>query len=108
MNTTHQGIANILSATFDALHDIFERERESQFTISNSEKIRSRKPLFMDQTNCKECQSTNITLIEYHPLSPEYYDGASEIHCEDCSTRFGRWSGKKLAEGEIEKPYGRP
>ena len=55
---------------------------------------------------CKKCGSKNIVMIEYSWDSPEHYDGVSEIMCNDCGARFGRWSGKELAEGESEKKYG--
>lgn len=56
---------------------------------------------------CKKCGSENIVAIEYSWDSPEHYDGVSEIQCNDCHVRFGRWTGKELAEGEWEKRGGR-
>jgi len=38
--------------------------------------------------------------------SPHRYDGVSEWHCLDCGCRWGRWSGKILAPGEVEPRYG--
>ena len=61
----------------------------------------------MEQEKCKKCGSENIIMVEYDMLCPEHYDGISEILCNDCHTRFGRWSGKELVEGEIEKRFGR-
>lgn len=55
---------------------------------------------------CKKCGSENIIMVEYSWDSPDHYDGVSEIRCNDCKARIGRWSGKELAEGEIEKRYG--
>jgi len=46
-------------------------------------------------------------MVEYAYGEPEHYDGVSEIVCNTCKARFGRWSGKELAEGEVEKRYGR-
>lgn len=46
-------------------------------------------------------------MVEYDMMHPEYYDGISEILCDDCHARFGRWAGKELAEGEYEKRYGK-
>ncbi|MFA6228373.1 MAG: hypothetical protein WC668_04290 [Patescibacteria group bacterium] len=43
--------------------------------------------------------------MEYPHDHPNYYDSISEIHCQNCDRRFGRWSGKELKEGECEKPY---
>jgi predicted RNA-binding Zn-ribbon protein involved in translation (DUF1610 family) len=43
--------------------------------------------------------------VEYSHEVPEHYDGMSEYRCPDCGARFGRWSGRQLAEGEAE-PYG--
>ncbi len=37
----------------------------------------------------------------------EDYDGISEIKCDDCGVRIGRWSGKELKDGEIEKRFNR-
>lgn len=44
--------------------------------------------------------------VEYSWNSPNHYDGISEWQCPDCFARFGRWSGKLLAKGESEKPWG--
>lgn len=41
-----------------------------------------------------------------YALTPEDYDGVSEWVCETCGYRQGRWSGRALAEGEIERRYG--
>lgn len=60
----------------------------------------------MDDTKCKKCGSGNIVGVEYAHGLPERYDGISEIRCNDCGVRIGRWSGKELAEGEAEKRYG--
>jgi DNA-directed RNA polymerase subunit RPC12/RpoP len=60
----------------------------------------------MEQETCKKCGSKNIVMVEYSWDSPEHYDGISEIQCNDCGVRIGRWSGKELAEGECEKRYG--
>ncbi len=56
---------------------------------------------------CKKCGSENIIMVEYDLINPYHYDGISEIDCNDCGVRIGRWSGKELLEGEIEKQYGR-
>ena len=55
---------------------------------------------------CKECKSINIFGCEYVYGHPERYDGVSEWHCQDCYTRYGRWTGRKLGKGESEKRYG--
>ena len=57
----------------------------------------------MDEEKCKKCGSENIVMVEYVWDHPEHYDGVSEIDCKECGARFGRWSGKKLSEGESEK-----
>ena len=59
------------------------------------------------RTKCKKCGSKNIIGLEYGYPSPEAYDGISEIDCEDCGARFGRWTGKELKEGEIEPRFGK-
>lgn len=57
----------------------------------------------IDKETCQKCNSENIVMVEYEPGHPERYYGISEIACQDCGTRIGRWSGKELAEGECEK-----
>ena len=61
----------------------------------------------MEDQKCKKCGSSKVTMVEYSMDSPEYYDGISEIECQDCGARFGRWSKKELGPGEIEKKFGR-
>lgn len=46
--------------------------------------------------------SINVLGIEYL----YGYDGVSEWQCLNCGARYGRWSGKLLAEGETEKMFG--
>lgn len=65
----------------------------------------------MEKEKCQKCGSTNIILIEYGLLErPDadkyYYDGISEINCNKCGVRIGRWSGKVLGEGELELRFG--
>jgi hypothetical protein len=43
--------------------------------------------------------------VEYRGTSQDY-DGASEMVCT-CGARFGRWTGKLLMPGELERRYGR-
>jgi DNA-directed RNA polymerase subunit RPC12/RpoP len=61
----------------------------------------------MKKEKCKKCGSEHTIMVEYSWDSPEHYDGISEIQCQDCGVRIGRWSGKELAKGEIENKYGR-
>lgn len=44
--------------------------------------------------------------VQYSYDSPEHYDGVSEWRCPDCKLRIGRWSGKRLADGEPELRFG--
>lgn len=42
-----------------------------------------------------------------YALSTQDYDGVSEWTCvEGCKLRLGRWSGKRLEKGYIERRYG--
>lgn len=59
-----------------------------------------------EKQKCQKCGSENIMMVEYTHDHPEHYDGASEIECRDCGAHFGRWSGKELADGEVEPRYG--
>jgi DNA-directed RNA polymerase subunit RPC12/RpoP len=55
---------------------------------------------------CQKCGSENIIMIEYR-MTTEDYDGVSEIKCQDCGARYGRWSLRELGGGELEPIYGR-
>ena len=55
---------------------------------------------------CKKCGSQNIILVEYAYGHPNRYDGISEIFCNDCKARTGRWTGNELKDGEFEPRYG--
>ena len=61
----------------------------------------------MSKQKCKKCNSENVVVVEYDYGSLEHYDGVSEWQCFDCSTRFGRWSGKELEGDEVENRLGR-
>ncbi len=52
------------------------------------------------------CGSKNMYSLQYHYSNPEHYDGISEHRCQDCETRYGRWSGKILKDDEWELRYG--
>lgn len=56
--------------------------------------------------NCPKNKQHKVILIEYGYGDPYRYDGISEIKCLDCKKRYGRWTLKKLAEGEQEPPFG--
>ena len=57
---------------------------------------------------CPKCGSNNTLMIEYAlPYHPDTeYDGISEIRCQDCGVRIGRWSEVILKDGEMERRYG--
>ena len=55
---------------------------------------------------CEKCH-TDYIMVEYSYDNPEHYDGISEYFCPDCKVRIGRWSGKTLKDGEVEKRYGK-
>lgn len=59
-------------------------------------------------SRCPVCgkQPCSIVMIEYAYGSPERYDGVSEFRYECCGARMGRWTGKVLADDEIESRYG--
>ena len=49
---------------------------------------------------CRKCGSKKILLVEYPGDHPDHYDGISEIKCEKCGARIGRWSKRELKDGE--------
>lgn len=60
----------------------------------------------MDENKCRKCGSENIVMVEYDGMHPDHYDGTSEIMCNACGARIGRWSEKELVDGETEKRWG--
>lgn len=52
--------------------------------------------------NCIACNTPNVVMIEYNCTNPQHWDGWSELHCFNCGTRWGRWSGKILGFNEYE------
>ena len=56
---------------------------------------------------CPLCSGEDITLVEYGYPSPNAYDGISEVRCNDCNKRFGKWSGKELTGDEEETRFGK-
>ena len=61
---------------------------------------------------CPECGGS-IGGVEYSWDHPEHYDGVSEWACftggtdgGGCGFRLGRWSGRRLGEGDYEKRWG--
>ena len=60
----------------------------------------------MSDFTCIDCGGHKCIGVEYAYGSPEHYDGISEWECLACGTRVGRWSGKKLEEGVLEKRFG--
>lgn len=58
--------------------------------------------------DCPNCKSGDVAMVEYSWDHPDHYDGVSEIYCQACGARYGRWSGRKLEDGESEGRYGQP
>ena len=56
--------------------------------------------------NCGNHDIGTIIGIEYAYGHANRYDGVSEWRCEECGTRWGRWTGKILKEGECEERFG--
>jgi len=55
---------------------------------------------------CPMCGGKQWVGVEYSYPDRHHFDGISEWHCFTCNRRFGRWTGRELAEGESEPPYG--
>ena len=63
-------------------------------------------PVDVPVQTCGACGNTeDLIALEYLLNDPAHYDGVSEWHCK-CGARTGRWTGRVLAEGEIEYPFG--
>ena len=66
----------------------------------------------MTTTNDYTCPSCGnhdqgaIILVEYDGRSPYHYDGISELWCQKCHARWGRWSGRLLADDEVSTRKG--
>jgi len=57
----------------------------------------------MQCPSCNNQSKYSIIGVEYCYGHPERYDGVSEWRCGQCHTRWGRWSGKILKDGEAER-----
>ena len=57
---------------------------------------------------CPTCHGAQVTGVEYARDHPQHYDGVSEWQCDQCGTRWGRWSRRILAPQETEPRYGGP
>lgn len=58
---------------------------------------------------CIDCERELTPVGVQYPYDwPEHYDGVSEWKCPDCGRREGRWSGRKLEDGERERPFAEP
>lgn len=55
--------------------------------------------------NCPDCKAQMVA-VQYC-MTTEDYDGISEYACDACGVRIGRWTGNRLATGELEPRYGR-
>lgn len=53
-----------------------------------------------------ECSQKKPLLFEYDGMHPQHYDGVSEVRCQICGKRWGRWTRKELKENEYEPRYG--
>lgn len=53
---------------------------------------------------CPDCKAQMVA-VQYR-MTAEDYDGTSEYACDSCGVRIGRWTGKRLADGELEPRYG--
>ncbi len=60
-----------------------------------------------EKQTCPLCKSVDYIAVEYDYLNPNRYDGISEFICNTCKTRWGRWSGKILSDGEWEGRWGK-
>lgn len=60
----------------------------------------------MTTSKCPHCGSEAKIGVEYAWNHPHHYDGISEWLCELCRTRWGRWSGRVLKDGECERRFG--
>lgn len=61
---------------------------------------------YIEQEPGETCSHDNTIMVQYRYDHPEHYDGVSEIRCQDCGKRVGRWTGKILEDGESEKRFG--
>lgn len=53
---------------------------------------------------CPRCE-TQLCGVEYVATGQDY-DGVSEWRCPTCRYRRGRWSGRELEDGMIERRHG--
>jgi len=51
---------------------------------------------------CLRCGSTSIRKIQYSPDHPGHFEEWSELDCNDCGYREGRWSKRELKGNDYE------
>jgi|GEM_PF-3262377 len=56
---------------------------------------------------CSRCGNKDLVGCQYIPGSQEAFDGVSEWQCYKCKMRIGRWTGKILADDELESRGGK-
>lgn len=54
---------------------------------------------------CPNCGNTMIG-VEYPCGHRDRYDGVSEWKCPYCAIRVGRWTKRRLKDGEAEPRFG--
>jgi len=59
----------------------------------------------LDSDLCEKCGKQYL-MVEYAYDNPCFYDGISELWCEPCGIRIGRWTGRVLGKGDCEPRYG--
>ena len=59
-----------------------------------------------DRPVCEACGDDHFSVVVYDREHPEYYPLGSEMACEGCGARYGRWSNRRLHGQEAEKRYG--
>ena len=60
------------------------------------------------ERTCDKCGAKDWICVQYAYPHPDRYDGVSEIRCQQCGTRYGRWTDRILEIGESEPPFGDP
>ena len=53
---------------------------------------------------CPDCRTPMYG--QQYILTTEDYDGVSEWRCSQCHVRIGRWTKRRLTDGELEPRYG--
>lgn len=112
-----------LKVSFEMRHKNHPTRYDLQYALDKIETVRTHHSELVDSylsaraaggkmnrldKKCDKCGAKDWICVQYAYPHPDRYDGVSEIRCQQCGTRYGRWTDRILEIGESEPPFGDP